>query len=597
MPTTPAPALLPNPPDPGYLHISAGKGRILIAVSKGGMPPTAPWGHDGKIAIIEFKITAVPTNPGEKYSTTLKIGTSDTYLLDNSASEIPGVTKQNGYYEIKKPGANYKLEISATAGGTTNPAPGTYIYESGTNVSVTAIPSPSYKLDHWELNSTNVGSANPYSFEIHANYFLQAIFIYSPPEGSRIFVDPPEIIMPEAMPCKTNFDVNISIDDVADMKTCEFNLTYNTDVLSIIGFGFLSVNGQYPMMNIIANEAIGFAWIKLNYINPITITDPTPLVKITFHVDNLGATPINLTDTKMVNSLGDPITHDVYHGFFMAQIRDVAVTSISLSQNWAYPGWPINVTVTIKNKGNISESVTVYAYYDSNVIGIQTITGLLPNEEKGIIFEWDTTGIPEGNYTIKAKAQPVPFEMNLSDNELIDGKVSIITHIHDIAVVSVTCENWVYQGWIAHINVTAQNMGEFTETFDIKAYYNTTLIGTAHVVNLPPGSLYEAQFTLNTTSLTPCHSLVISGEATKVAYEYNDTNNFMENGLLKIRFVGDVNGDDKVDLKDVYAVSLAFGSFPGHPRWNPSADINRDNQIDLKDVFAVSKRYGQGCCT
>jgi len=299
----------------------------------------------------------------------------------------------------------------------------------------------------------------------------------------------------------------------------------------------------------------------------------------------------------MVNSLGDPITHDVYHGFFMAQIRDVAVTSISLSQNWAYPGWPINVTVTIKNKGNISESVTVYAYYDSNVIGIQTITGLLPNEEKGIIFEWDTTGIPEGNYTIKAKAQPVPFEMNLSDNELIDGKVSIITHIHDIAVVSVTCENWVYQGWIAHINVTVQNMGEFTETFDIKAYYNTTLIGTAHVVNLPPGSLYEAQFTLNTTSLTPCHSLVISGEATKVAYEYNDTNNFMENGLLKIRFVGDVNGDDKVDLKDVYAVSLAFGSFPGHPRWNPSADINRDNQIDLKDVFAVSKRYGQGCCT
>jgi hypothetical protein len=586
---------LPAPPDPGYVHLGPGLGRIQIAISKGGLPPQPPWGHDGKIAIIEFNITKMPTQPGEKYSTVLKIDDDSTYLLDTTAGEIPNVTKQNGYYEIKKPGPKYQLEIRASAGGTTDPTPGTYIYELGTIVTVTAIPFPTYTFKHWELNGTNAGSINPFTLTIDANYILEAIFVYSPPEGSRIFVDPSEIIMPEAVPCETNFDINISIDDVADMKLCEFNLTYNTDILSIIGFSFPSVNGQYPLISIIANETVGYAWISLNYPASITVSEPTSIVKLSFHVDNLGATPLNITDTSMVDSFESQIDHDVYHGFFIAQIRDVAITDVSVSRNWAYLGGSVNITVTVKNKGNISESVDVYAYYDSYVIGTQSIANLLPNEEKELFFVWDTTGVPEGNYTIKAEVLPVPYEINTSDNMLIDGEVWIMTHIHDIAVINVTSESWVYPGWIAHINVTAKNLGEFTESFEIKAYYNITLIGTISVTNLPPGNIYVAQFTLNTTSLPPCQIYVISGEATTVLYEYDDTNNLLENGLLKIRFIGDVNGDDKVDLKDVYQVSLAFGSYPGHPRWDPACDINRDDAVDLKDVYTVSKNYGQGC--
>jgi hypothetical protein len=176
MPTTPAPALLPNPPDPGYQHISAGKGRILIAVSKGGLPPTAPWGHDGKIAIIEFKITAVPTNPGEKYSTTLKIDTSDTYLLDNSASEIPGVTKQNGYYEISKLEGTFALTITSTSGGYTNPPVGTHVYPEGSIASVLAINYSGYEFGHWELDGVYSGSLNPINVTMDANHILRAVF-------------------------------------------------------------------------------------------------------------------------------------------------------------------------------------------------------------------------------------------------------------------------------------------------------------------------------------------------------------------------------------------------------------------------------------
>jgi hypothetical protein len=585
---------LPTPPDPGYVHVSAGKGYVQTSVNL--FPPNPPYfTGNGKICIFEFNITAVPPTPG-KYTSNLVINTVDTYLLDGeTGDEVPGVIKENGYYEISRPGPKYSLTITATSGGTTSPVPGVHIYESGTVVSVTAIPAANYAFDHWELDTVNIGADNPVDITMDANHALHAVFVFSPPEGSRIFVDPPEIIDPHAVPCQTVFSINVSIDDIADMKVCEFNLTYNTNVISVVGLNFLSVNGHYPTLSLIANDPAGFIWIKLLYSTGITVTNPAPLVTLTFHVDNLGVSPLNLTDTEITDSSGNPIPHDVYDGLYIAVIRDVAVTKIVLSRNWAYPGWPVNITVTVKNKGNVSETFDVYAYYDGTVIGTEPIIDLAPNEERDVIFEWNTTGLGEGNYTIKAEAQQVPYELNISDNVLVNGKVWIMTHFHDVAIVSVVSEGWVYVGWTAHINVTAQNLGEYTESFDIKAYCNTTPIGTVHVSNLAPGSYYEAHFDLNTSTLLPCHNYTITGEATLVPYEYNETNNVLVGPSLKVRLMGDVNGDGKVDLKDVYIVSLAFGSYPGHPKWNPVADLNRDGKVDLKDVYLVTKNYGKVC--
>jgi hypothetical protein len=583
---------LPDPPDPGYVHVDAGHGYIKVAVLNGYLPPKAPWGHNGTIAIIEFNITAAPTEQG-KYSSTLGINNDDTYIKDTSNVNID-VTKQDGYYEIRKPGPVYSLTISTTSGGTTDPVPGIWTYESGTIVPVTAIPATNYILDHWELdNSWNY--SNPINVIMNSNHALHAVFVFSPPKGSRIFVDPPETVIPDAVPCQTNFNINVSIDDIAEMKTCEFNLTYNTNIISVIGLNFLSINGQYPTLDLIANDTAGFVWMKLAYSTPITVSSPTPLTTLTFHVDNLGATPLNLTNTKIMDTYDNPIPHDVYDGFFMAAIRNVAVTDITLSRTWAYPGWPINVTVTVKNKGTVAESFNVHAYYDSHVIGTITVTDLTPGEERSIIFEWSTIGVPEGNYTIKAEAEPVPYELDTTDNTLIDGKVWIMTHFHDVAIVSVTSESWAFQGWTVHINVTARNNGEFTESFDINAYCNTTLIGMVHVTNLPPGNEYKAQFSLNTSTLLQCHTYPIKGEATLVPFEYNETNNIMVSTGFKVRLFGDLNGDGKVDLDDVLIVSLAFGSYPGARNWNPDADTNRDNKIDLTDVLNIYINYGKTC--
>ncbi|MGA9387221.1 MAG: PKD domain-containing protein, partial [Candidatus Bathyarchaeia archaeon] len=70
----------------------------------------------------------------------------------------------------------YTLNIITNAGGTTNPAPGPHQYPFGTVVSVTANNNSGYILHHWELDTVNMGSANPYSVTMDQNHTLKAVF-------------------------------------------------------------------------------------------------------------------------------------------------------------------------------------------------------------------------------------------------------------------------------------------------------------------------------------------------------------------------------------------------------------------------------------
>ncbi len=53
---------------------------------------------------------------------------------------------------------------------------------------------------------------------------------------------------------------------------------------------------------------------------------------------------------------------------------------------------------------------------------------------------------------------------------------------------------------------------------------------------------------------------------------------YLAPGIITVTLSGDVNGDRKVDLKDVFAVALAYGSFPGHPMWDPNLDIDGETK-------------------
>jgi len=98
MPLTPSTATgLPSPPDPGYIHLSPGNGRVQVSVLKGGMPPAAPWGHTGLICIIEFNVTG---NSQDQPILLRMNDPSNTFLVDDASAVIPDVVINDGSYPI-----------------------------------------------------------------------------------------------------------------------------------------------------------------------------------------------------------------------------------------------------------------------------------------------------------------------------------------------------------------------------------------------------------------------------------------------------------------------------------------------------------------
>jgi uncharacterized repeat protein (TIGR02543 family) len=73
----------------------------------------------------------------------------------------------------------YKLKLSTTAGGTTDPPPGTHIFDTGTNVSFTAIPEEFNVFINW--SGTSSSSSNPFSIWMNADKNYKANFRYIHP--------------------------------------------------------------------------------------------------------------------------------------------------------------------------------------------------------------------------------------------------------------------------------------------------------------------------------------------------------------------------------------------------------------------------------
>ena len=151
-------------------------------------------------------------------------------------------------------------------------------------------------------------------------------------------------------------------------------------------------------------------------------------------------------------------------------------------------------------------------------------------------------------------------------------------------------------GWIVNINVTAENQGDITETFDVKVYYGANgTIGTITFVDVDPNVTVTKTIAWNTMGVQACHNYTIWAEAIPLPYETDLADNLFSDGLVRIWLMGDINHDCRVDGRDVAIASKAFASYPGHPRWNPIADLNEDLKIDGKDIARIAGNFGRTC--
>jgi len=448
-----------------------------------------------------------------------------------------------------------------------------------------------------------------------------------PPPPPTIHINPQRVVDPTLTPCNM-FPINVSIANATDIGSVEFKVGFNSSILNVIDvqIGDIFPEGVTPTIDI--NNTAGYVHFRASLSAPQALNGDGTLANITFHVENLGETAISLYETILLGSDGAPIIHYTSNGYFNNMlIAKIRVDPPEIIDPTMLPPATFQINITIEDVENLygymfnltyNADILTCLMVKINVVLNQTSfnTKVLIDDEYGFVWvkvTYKSPSIPITTYepvaivTITFQvdamgASPLHFEStNLTDfggqpisHEVYDGL--FMTLIRDVAVTNVTpLRTQAYQDWLVYINITVRNEGNLTETFNVTLYYDSNIIQTATVTDLAPDEEITLTIPWFTTGVTACHNYTIRGEAERVPYELDTADNIYTDGTIKIKIMGDANGDGVVDVRDLSIIGRAFGAHPGHPRWDPEADLNLDNVIDIRDISKASRNFGKRC--
>jgi len=453
----------------------------------------------------------------------------------------------------------------------------------------------------------------------------------APSLPAYIYVDPADITDPALAPCN-NFTIDIKILDATDVCSFDFKLSFDPTIVEGVEIAegtFLSSVGPTTILHSQIDNPAGFIWFSVTLTAPPGASGAGTLATITFHVIGLGATDFTLYDTSLTDSGAQPLTHSTANGRFANVIfARLFVDPPEIIDPTIVPGDLFYLYINVENIQNLFGYEFHLGYNTAVLTCIGVMVHPVQNETKFMtkfsVDDWigdvfvNVTYLPGANpistsspltlVTLLFKVDSMGIsELPLHDTKLVNSSGDPIPHetgdgffqsvTRDVAVLNITpSKTAIYEGRTINISVVVANQGDyFNETFDVTLYYETTPIATRTVHGLPIGQNATLFFTWITTGLPPCANYTMNAEAETVPYEMDLADNTFTDGKIRIKLMGDVNGDCIVDLFDLTAVALAFSSSTGDPNWNTEADLKEDGAIDIFDIVTIVVNYGRTC--
>jgi uncharacterized protein YkwD/preprotein translocase subunit YajC len=155
---------------------------LTIASTTGGsvtVPGEGTFAYDGDMVV---SLAASPASGYQFVNWTGNVGTIA------NVNAVSTTITMNGDYSITAnfeviPTSQYSLTISSTTGGSvTAPGEGTYTYDEGTSISLTANPASGYQFVNWTGNVGTIANVNAVSTTItmYDSYSIHAIFSEEP---------------------------------------------------------------------------------------------------------------------------------------------------------------------------------------------------------------------------------------------------------------------------------------------------------------------------------------------------------------------------------------------------------------------------------
>jgi outer membrane protein assembly factor BamB len=112
-------------------------------------------------------------------------------------------------------------------------------------------------------------------------------------------------------------------------------------------------------------------------------------------------------------------------------VHNVAAASLLLGKTVISQNMTLSINATVVNDGSYTETTNVTLYWNSTQIDMKTLT-LEASKSEILTFKWNTTNLQYGNYTLCMYVEPVPSEIETSDNLLTSDGIIILAIAGDI---------------------------------------------------------------------------------------------------------------------------------------------------------------------
>jgi len=248
----------------------------------------------------------------------------------------------------------------------------------------------------------------------------------------------------------------------------------------------------------------------------------------------------------------------------------------------------LTVTVDVKVYITTTEKANLLEYYKLSANG----TDFIIIAQGNIILSNGTYYGLEPYQTLCFTVEAKGASSLADDDTVIVGvKVELwsAAYTHDIAVTNITLSKTLLgQGYSMSINITIENQGNFTETFNVTAYANTSVIATITNITLAEESSTTLIFMWNTVGFA-LGNYTINAYAWPVLGETGLDDNRLVDGEVMISKLGDLNLDGVINYKDA---SLLRQAYIGE--YNYLADFNQDGVINYKDASLFRGYYISG---
>jgi len=136
------------------------------------------------------------------------------------------------------------------------------------------------------------------------------------------------------------------------------------------------------------------------------------------------------------------------------------------------------------------------------------------------------------------------------------------------------------------------NYGSQTESFNVQVYANDTLVGTFVNVTLESRQSAILRLRGNTTGFA-YGNYTINAIADNLAGETDFSDNAYADGIVYVGIPGDINGDGKVDMKDIGYIAIRFYRNPKDSNWDSNADLDDDGKINMFDIGFAARHFGE----